>query len=70
MAAAARSQAAVAALRCHTHQLVSLLRQQRVPVLQLPDDGTQLSDFKLETPGILFIQLLFLKQRSTANNCS
>jgi len=52
------------------HQLVPLLRQQRIAVLQLPDDGAQLGDFQLEAPGILFIQLLFLKQRSTANNCS
>lgn len=51
------------------HQLVPLFRQQGVPVLELPDDGAQLCDFKLETPGILFIQLLFLKQKSTAKNC-
>lgn len=53
-----------------THQLVPLLRQQGIAVLEFPDDRAQLRNLKLETPSILFIQLLFLKQKSTANNCS
>lgn len=52
------------------HQLVPFFRQQGISVLQLPNDRTQLCNFKLEAPSILFIQLLFLKQKSTANNCS
>lgn len=53
-----------------THQLVPFLRQQGIAVLEFPDDRAQLRNLKLETPSILFIQLLFLKQKSTANNCS
>ena len=49
---------------------VPFLRQQGIAVLEFPDDRAQLRNLKLETPSILFIQLLFLKQKSTANNCS
>ena len=45
-----------------THQLVPFLRQQGVAVLEFPNDRAQLRNLKLETPSILFIQLLFLKQ--------
>lgn len=40
------------------YQLIALVRQQRISILQFPDDGVELRDLQLESPQVPLVRLL------------
>lgn len=40
------------------YQFIALVRKQRIPVLQFPNDRVQLGDLQLESPQVPLVRLL------------